>query len=221
MTRRGWLLFIALSVIWGIPYLLIKVAVRDLTPASLVFLRTALGAALLFPLALARGNLRALLPRWRPVVLFTVVELGVPWFLLSDAERRVSSSLAGLLVASVPLVGAQENGARIAEYLEQMFKRDGAPMVFSQRFSCIDCGFSFPELTPRMFSFNNPQGACPACGGLGTKRYFDPDLIVPNSVLSLNEGAILPWKERSASFLRPILEGLAGASVPLRSTVVP
>jgi len=100
------LLFAALGLIWGIPYLLIKVAVRDLTPASLVFVRTALGAAILLPVALARGNLRALLPRWRPVVLYTLVELAVPWVLLSDAERRVSSSLAGLVVASVPLVGA-------------------------------------------------------------------------------------------------------------------
>jgi len=100
------LLFVALSVIWGIPYLLIRVAVRELTPASLVFLRTALGAALLLPVVLARGNLAALLPRWRPLVLFTVVELAVPWVLLSDAERRVNSSFAGLLVAAVPLVGA-------------------------------------------------------------------------------------------------------------------
>ncbi len=106
MTRRGWLLFLALSLIWGIPYLLIKVAVRELSPASLVFLRTALGAALLLPLAVARGNFRAVLSRWRPVVLFTVVEIGIPWVLLSDAERRLSSSLAGLLVASVPLIGA-------------------------------------------------------------------------------------------------------------------
>ena len=106
MTRRGWLLFLGLSVIWGIPYLLIRVAVRELTPASLVFLRTALGAALLLPLAVSRGNLRALLPRWKAVLLFTAVELAVPWVLLSDAERRVSSSLAGLVVASVPLVGA-------------------------------------------------------------------------------------------------------------------
>ena len=106
MSRRGWALFLALSVIWGIPYLLIRVAVRDITPASLVFLRTSLGAALLLPVVIARGNLRALLPRWRPVVLFTVVELAVPWVLLSDAERRVTSSLAGLVVASVPLAGA-------------------------------------------------------------------------------------------------------------------
>lgn len=106
MTRRGWFLFVGLALIWGVPYLLIKVAVRELTPASLVFLRTALGAALLLPVALARGNPRALLQRWRPLVLFTVVELAVPWLLLSDAERRLSSSLAGLLVASVPWVGA-------------------------------------------------------------------------------------------------------------------
>ena len=64
MTRRGWLLFLALSVIWGIPYLLIKVAVRELTPASLVFLRTALGTLLLLPAVMKNGNLRALLPRW-------------------------------------------------------------------------------------------------------------------------------------------------------------
>jgi drug/metabolite transporter (DMT)-like permease len=106
VTRRGLILFAALSVIWGIPYLLIKVAVRELTPASLVFLRTALGASLLLPVVIARGNLRALLPRWRPIVLFTAIEMAVPWVLLSDAERRVTSSLAGLVVASVPLVGA-------------------------------------------------------------------------------------------------------------------
>ena len=106
MTRRGWLLFVALGVIWGIPYLLIKVAVRELTPASLVFLRTALGAALLLPVVLRHGDARALLARWRPIALFTVVEMGVPWLLLSRAEQRVTSSLAGLFMASVPLVGA-------------------------------------------------------------------------------------------------------------------
>lgn len=106
MSRRGWLLFIALGVIWGIPYLLIKVAVRELTPASLVFLRTALGAALLLPAVLRRLDVRALRARWRPIALFTVVEMGVPWLLLSRAEQRVSSSLAGLFMAAVPLVGA-------------------------------------------------------------------------------------------------------------------
>src|SRR5512133_2501904 len=105
MTRRRCILFLALCVIWGVPYLLIKVAVRELTPASLVFLRTALGAALLMPLVIRHGNVRALLARWRPIALFTIVEMAIPWLLLSHAEQRVTSSLAGLFMASVPLVG--------------------------------------------------------------------------------------------------------------------
>jgi len=106
-------------------------------------------------------------------------------------------------------IDSLEIASQLSGGIVKVERGNGSPMVFSQKFSCIDCGFSFPELTPRMFSFNNPQGACPACGGLGIKQYFDPELIVPNPSLSVNEGAILPWKERSASFLRPILEGLA------------
>ncbi len=86
---------------------------------------------------------------------------------------------------------------------------DLSPIIFSQRFSCIECGFSFPEITHRIFSFNSPQGACPSCNGLGVKRYFDPKLIIPDPSLSLKEGAILPWRERGSSFLEPILEGLS------------
>lgn len=106
MTLRGKILFATLALIWGIPYLLIKVALGALTPASLVFLRTALGALLLLPFVLQRGNLRPLVSRWRPLLAYTVVELAIPWVLLSDAERRVSSSMAGLMVATVPLAGA-------------------------------------------------------------------------------------------------------------------
>ena len=106
MTRRGWLLFAAMAVIWGIPYLLIKIAVGELTPVTLVFLRTAVGATLLLPIAAARGGLRPLLRYWRWVLAYTVVEVSLPWFLLSDAERRLSSSLTGLLIAAVPLIGA-------------------------------------------------------------------------------------------------------------------
>jgi drug/metabolite transporter (DMT)-like permease len=106
MTRRGWLLFGVMGVIWGVPYLLIKVAVADLSPASLVFLRTATGGLVLLPLALARGSILPLHARWRWVLLYTVVELAVPWMLLADAERHVSSSFAGLLVAAVPFIGA-------------------------------------------------------------------------------------------------------------------
>ena len=111
MSRRGLLMFGALCVIWGIPYLLIRVAVRELSPAFLVFARTAVGALLLLPLAARRGELRVLLPHWRPVLLFTVVEIGVPWLLLSRAEERLSSSLTGLLIAAVPLVAAGASAA--------------------------------------------------------------------------------------------------------------
>ena len=94
-----------MAVIWGIPYLLIKIAVAELSPATVVFIRTAMGAALLLPFAAARGDLRAVLPHWRIVLLYTAAEVAAPWFLLSDAEQRLSSSLAGLLIAGVPLVG--------------------------------------------------------------------------------------------------------------------
>jgi drug/metabolite transporter (DMT)-like permease len=95
-----------MCVIWGIPYLLIRVAVRDLTPATLVFARTFLGAAILLPVAIRRSELRVLLPYWRPLVVFAAIEVGVPWLLLSSAEETLASSLTALLIAAVPLVGA-------------------------------------------------------------------------------------------------------------------
>ena len=106
MTRRGLLLFAAMSVIWGIPYLLIRVAVAEVSPPALVFARTGLGAAILLPIALLRVDLRLVLRAWRWVVALALVEIAVPWVLLSSAEQQISSSLAGLLVAGVPLVGA-------------------------------------------------------------------------------------------------------------------
>src|SRR6059058_930505 len=104
VTRRGWILFAAMAVIWGIPYFLIKLAVAELTPATLVFVRTSVAGLILVPLAIQRGDVRPLLPRWRWIVAYTIVEVAGPWILLSDAERRISSSLAGLLIAGVPLV---------------------------------------------------------------------------------------------------------------------
>jgi len=105
VSRRGWLLFAAMCLIWGVPYLLIKVAVRDIDPATVVFLRTGVAAVVLTPLAVRRGGLRDLLARWRPLLAYTLVEVTAPWWLLSDAERHISSALAGLLLAAVPLLG--------------------------------------------------------------------------------------------------------------------
>jgi drug/metabolite transporter (DMT)-like permease len=106
VTKRGWLLFAAMGLIWGVPYLFIKIAVGDLTPATLVLLRTGAGALLLLPVAAARGELKPLLRHWKALAAFAAAEIAVPWFLLSRAETRLSSSLTGLLLAAVPLVGA-------------------------------------------------------------------------------------------------------------------
>ena len=105
MSRRGLALFVAMCVIWGIPYLLIKVSLEGLGPVDLVFVRLALGAVLLVPIALTRVDVRPLLGRWGWILAYTIIEMGVPWILLSDAELRISSSLSGLLVSTVPLIG--------------------------------------------------------------------------------------------------------------------
>ena len=105
MTRRGLLLFVAMCLIWGIPYLFIRIAVSELTPATLVFLRTGIAALVLLPIAIRRGGTRALFDKWRPLLVFALIEIGVPWVALSSAEQQISSSLAGLLISAVPLVG--------------------------------------------------------------------------------------------------------------------
>jgi drug/metabolite transporter (DMT)-like permease len=106
VTRRGWLLFVSLCVIWGIPYLLIRVAVRDMSPVVVVFGRCAIAALLLLPLAITRGQVWPVVRRWRPLVAFTAVEIALPWLLLARAEQHLTSSLTGLLIAAVPLTGA-------------------------------------------------------------------------------------------------------------------
>ena len=93
-----------MCLIWGIPYLFIRVAVHEMSPVVLVFSRTLLGAAILLPIALVRGEVRAALARWRPLLLFAALEIAIPWIALSTAEEHISSSLAGLLIAAVPLV---------------------------------------------------------------------------------------------------------------------
>jgi excinuclease ABC subunit A len=83
------------------------------------------------------------------------------------------------------------------------------PMVFSERLACADCGISFPEVSPRMFSFNNPYGACPECGGIGTRFEIDPERIVPNANRSLKAGALVPWAGRESTYFKQTLAALA------------
>jgi len=112
-------------------------------------------------------------------------------------ERRLADSLATALNHGEGVVKVQVV--------------DGDTTLFSEALACIDCGISYPEMTPRMFSFNNPYGACPDCTGLGTRIYFDPELVVPNPDLSIRDGAIVPWEKRLSGWYHMTLDALAKA----------
>lgn len=104
MSRKGWLLFIAISVFWGIPYLFIKIAVSELDPAVVVFARIGLAAMILLPVAIQRKALSGLRQQWPLVLLLACVHLVVPFLLISYGEQHIASSLASLLIASEPLL---------------------------------------------------------------------------------------------------------------------
>src|SRR5262249_45958527 len=107
------------------------------------------------------------------------------------------------------LTDSVELALKLADGIVKISPLEGEDLLFSEKFACIRCGISYPEITPRLFSFNNPHGACPACDGIGAKMFFDPDLIVPNEELSLREGAIEPWEKRNSPFFQQILDSLA------------
>ena len=104
MTRRGILLFAALGLIWGIPYLFIKIAVVELTPQMLVLARAGLAALILLPIAAQRGAIMPVLRRWKVLLAFAFAEMVLPWYFLNSAEVSLPSSTTGLLLATVPLV---------------------------------------------------------------------------------------------------------------------
>lgn len=106
VTRRGWVLFLSLSLIWGLPYLLIRVCVESMSPTFVVWGRVLLAALVLLPVAAVRGELPALRGHYKAVLLFAVVEITVTWPALTYAETRLTSSFAALVIAAVPLVGA-------------------------------------------------------------------------------------------------------------------
>jgi drug/metabolite transporter (DMT)-like permease len=105
VTKRGWVLFTAMAFIWGVPYFFIRVAVKQLDPAVVVFGRTSLSAIVLLLLAGRAGAIRPALRRWRPVMIFAVLEMAIPWILLTTAEEHLASGLTALIISSVPIVG--------------------------------------------------------------------------------------------------------------------
>ncbi len=106
MSRRGVILFLSLGLIWGLPYLLIKVSVEYLSPEVIIFLRVFLAAIILLPIVIKRGYLRQLKGHWKWVFIFAIVEIAFPFGALTFAEVKLSSSMTGLLIAAVPIVSA-------------------------------------------------------------------------------------------------------------------
>ena len=106
VSKRGWLLFISLGIIWGTPYLFIRIAVEDFSPAIVVFGRVMIAALLLLPIAIHRGHASSLKTHWKGILAFAIIEMCLPFGALAVAEKQISSSLTGLLIAAVPIVNA-------------------------------------------------------------------------------------------------------------------
>lgn len=124
MTARAWWLFVAVSVVWGIPYLFIKLAVEDLSPVWVAFSRLVVALAVLLPYAWHKGALRGLGRHWKPLLIYSVVEICLPWPLIGFGEQRVSSGLAAILIAAVPLIVAL-----IALRVDHEERAEGARLV--------------------------------------------------------------------------------------------
>jgi excinuclease ABC subunit A len=114
----------------------------------------------------------------------------------------INKTIRRRLTDSIELAFTVSDGLALVDLM------GGREYFFSQKASCPQCGFSSPPLTPQMFSFNNPLGACTECGGLGTKMYFDPDLIVPDPDLPLREGAVAPWANRNSLYFQQMLDSI-------------
>ncbi|HIJ96611.1 MAG TPA: excinuclease ABC subunit UvrA [Desulfuromonadales bacterium] len=125
-------------------------------------------------------------------------------------QRRLADSLETALHHAEGVVKVDVLSNR-SDSFDRSDKPNQQTLIFSEKLACVDCGISYQEITPRLFSFNNPHGACPECTGLGTRMYFDPDQVIPNPDLSLREGAIAPWEKRLSGWFHLILDALAKA----------
>jgi excinuclease ABC subunit A len=117
-----------------------------------------------------------------------------------DLRKRLADSVETAVARADGMVDIEEIGADGEE---------GKVTTYSERFACLNCGTSMPELEPRMFSFNSPHGACPRCTGLGSQMEIDPELIVPDPSLSLSEGAILPWSTSASNYYDQMTQAIA------------
>ena len=217
MTRRGWALFAALSVLWGVPYLMIKVAVAEVSVPVLVFARSGIGALVLLPLALRDGQLATLARRWRPLAAFAALEVVIPWCLLSSAESRLTSSTTGLLIAATPIFAA------VAVVL---FRVPGAERPGGARSLGLAIGFAgvlilaAPELGGDGWAIGEAllASACYATAPLIATRWLDdiPAASLTVACLALSAAVCLPpaamtWPSTSPS--GEVLAAIAGLAV--------
>jgi drug/metabolite transporter (DMT)-like permease len=124
MSRKGWILFALVGLLWGVPYLFMKVAVEELSTPMIVFTRLMIGAALLVPLALREGSLKGALKYWRYILLYAVLEMVIPWSLITSSQRDLSSGVVALLVATVPIwatLFAHQTGDSTAAHRVRIF----------------------------------------------------------------------------------------------------
>lgn len=216
MTRRGALLFAAMCVIWGIPYLMIRVAVRELAPVTLVFLRTSIGAALLLPFAAARGELKPLLERWRPLLVYSIIEVAIPWVLLARAETKLSSSLTGLLVAAVPLVGAVV--VALTGERERQGTRRWAGLLVGLAGVTALVGFDIGQASALSVTEVFAVAVCYALGPIILTRYMEgvPAMGIVALSLALTALIYLPFAIRSWPTSMPtahVIESVLGLGV--------
>jgi len=192
VSRRGWVLFIALCAIWGMPYMFTRIAVREVAPATLVLLRTLPAALMLAPLAIHRRELRRLLPRWRWVAVYALAQLALPWLLLSLAQQRITSSLAGLLVACVPLIAAllyrKASGADVYDW------RRGAGLVLGFAGVAALVGLDIGASDPLAIAEVAGVAVCWASGPYIVSRHLAglPNLGVAAASLLLTSLIFLP-----------------------------
>tara|TARA_R110000824_G_scaffold155226_1_gene327556 strand:+ start:109265 stop:112273 length:3009 start_codon:yes stop_codon:yes gene_type:complete len=121
----------------------------------------------------------------------------------------VREDLGNRLADSFEIALGIADGVAVIEFADAAKDKDPERIIFSSKFACPVSGFTIEEIEPRLFSFNNPFGACPACSGLGTQHYMDPDLVVPDHSLSLRKGAIAPWSKSTSPYYTQTLDSLA------------
>lgn len=235
------MLFASMCLIWGVPYLLIRVAVRDLSPAALVLSRTFIAAAILVPLAARRDELRPLVRHWPALVVFAVIEIAIPWVLLGTAEQHLSSSLTGLLIAAVPLVavvvaastGEREHltGVRAAGLLLGVLgvaaivgvNLDGASAVPIVEVGLVAVCYAVGPLILQRYLAH-----LPAMGVIAASLALTAVLYVPISAFSLPDrmpsgaalGAVLGLALVCTALAFVVFFALIGEIGPVRATVI-